>query len=129
MFLDYKREVASGLLCAFMLLFLLQKQSKMNELKEIYHRAVEAGLNASGLTRGQLANCRAEKCVIARVVLVDILVKLGFTESDIVELSGMSQQRVNSLKNSARHRLQGLAARIMREEVEVLISLTAENNQ
>lgn len=101
----------------------------MNELKEIYHRAVEAVLNASGLTRGQLANCRAEKCVIARVVLVDILVKLGFTESDIVELSGMSQQRVNSLKNSARHRLQGLAARIMREEVESAISLTDENSQ
>lgn len=93
----------------------------MNELKEIYHRAVEAVLNASDLTRGQLANCRAEKCVIARVVLVDILVKLGFTESDIVELSGMSQQRVNSLKNSARHRLQGLAARIMREEVKTLL--------
>lgn len=89
----------------------------MNELKEIYQRAVEAVLNASGLTRGQLVNCRAEKCVIARVVLVDILVKLGFTESDIVELSGMSQQRVNSLKNSARCRLHGLAARIMREEV------------
>lgn len=89
----------------------------MNELKEIYQRAVEAVLNASGLTRGQLANCRAEKCVIARVVLVDILVKLGFTESDIVELSGMSQQRVNSLKNSARCRLHGLAARIMRDEV------------
>lgn len=101
----------------------------MNELKEIYQRAVEAVLNASGLTRGQLANCRAEKCVIARVVLVDILVKIGFTESDIVELSGMSQQRVNSLKNSARCRLHGLAARIMREEVESAISLTAENNQ
>lgn len=89
----------------------------MNELKEIYHRAVESVLNSSGLTRGQLANCRAEKCVIARVVLVDILVQIGFTESDIVELSGMSQQRVNSLKNSARCRLQGLAARIMRDEV------------
>lgn len=127
--MDYKREVVSGLLCAFMLLFFIPKTIKMNELKEIYHRAVEAVLSASGLTRGQLANCRAEKCVIARVVLVDILVKLGFTESDVVELSGMSQQRVNSLKNSARCRLQGLAARIMREEVEVLISLTAENNQ
>lgn len=109
--------------------FFIPKTIKMNELKEIYQRAVEAVLSASSLTRGQLANCRAEKCVIARVVLVDILVKLGFTESDIVELSGMSQQRVNSLKNSARHRLQGLAARIMREEVESAISLTAENNQ
>nr|DAP34374.1 MAG TPA: hypothetical protein [Caudoviricetes sp.] len=89
----------------------------MNELKEIYQRAVEAVLNASGLTRGQLANCRAEKCVIARVVLVDVLMQIGFTETDIVVLSGMSQQMVNSLKNSARHRLQGLAARIMREEV------------
>lgn len=94
-----------------------KNNQKMNELKEIYQRAVKAVLSASGLTRGQLANCRAEKCVIARVVLVDVLMQIGFTETDIVVLSGMSQQRVNSLKNSARHRLQGLAARIMREEV------------
>ena len=52
---------------------------------------------------------------------LDVLMQIGFTETDIVVLSGMSQQRVNSLKNSARHRLQGLAARIMREEVKTLL--------
>ena len=39
------------------------------------------------------------------------------SESMIVELSGMSQQRVNRLKNSARYRLKGLLGKMMRKEV------------
>ena len=77
-----------------------------------------------------LANCRSERCVVARVVLVDVLMELGMSEGDIAFLSGMSQQRVNSLKNSARYRLKGLAARVMREEVRKSVSLPiAENNR
>lgn len=56
--------------------------------------------------------------------------ELGMSEGDIAFLSGMSQQRVNSLKNSARYRLKGLAARVMREEVRKSVSLPiAENNR
>lgn len=36
----------------------------------------------------------------------------------------MSQQRVNSLKNSARCRLHGVSARIMREEVRNMLNST-----
>jgi hypothetical protein len=50
--------------------------------------------------------------------MIDTLIDIGFTETDIAAVSGMSQQRVNSLKNSARYRLKGLAARVMREEMK-----------
>ena len=89
----------------------------MKQLEEIYNRVVEATLDASGLTFGQLATSRTERSVTARVVLIDALLEIGFTETDIVYISGMSQQRVNSLKNSAKYRLKGLSARIMQEEV------------
>lgn len=90
----------------------------MKRLEELYNKVVEATLEASGLSFEQLALCRADKCVTARVVLVDRLIRLGLTESEIVALSGMSQQRVNSLKNSAKYRLKGLSGRLMAEDVE-----------
>lgn len=93
----------------------------MHRLEDIYRRAVEAVLLVGGIREEQLFVCRSDRCVTARVVLVDVLVQIGFSEADIVGLSGMSQQRVNSLKNSARYRLRGLAARIMREEVWKII--------
>lgn len=89
----------------------------MKQLEEIYNRVVEATLDASGLTFEQLATSRTERSVIARVVMIDALIDIGFTESDIAIVSGMSQQRINSLKNSAKYRLKGLSAKIMREEV------------
>lgn len=75
----------------------------MEQLQQIFDFAVEAVMQASGLDFDALANCRSERCVVARVVLVDVLIELGMSEGDISLLSGMSQQRVNSLKNSARY--------------------------
>lgn len=65
----------------------------------------------------RLAHGRDERSVNARVVMVDVLLSVGLTEVDIVRVSGMSQQRVNGLKNAARHRLKGLYARILSESV------------
>lgn len=110
---------------AFVLIFLQNKitYETMEQLQQIFDCAVEAVMQASGLDFDALANCRSERCVVARVVLVDVLMELGMSEGDIAFLSGMSQQRVNSLKNSARYRLKGLAARVMREEVRKSVSL------
>lgn len=93
----------------------------MKQLEEIYNRVVESTLVVSELTFEQLATSRTERSVIARVVMINTLIEIGFTEFDIAAVSGMSQQRVNSLKNSARYRLKGLAARVMREEVKILL--------
>lgn len=89
----------------------------MKRLEDIYNMVVEATMLASGLRFDELAVSRSERCVTARVVLVDVLLRLGMSEGDIVRLSGMSQQRVNALKNSGRFRLKGLCARVMRDEV------------
>lgn len=117
-------EHSDVLMLAFVLIFQTNKNTyNMKRLQQIFDSEVEAVMQASGLEFDALANCRSERCVVARVVLVDVLIELGMSEGDIALLSGMSQQRVNSLKNSARYRLKGLAARVMREEVKKMISL------
>ena len=115
-------EHSDVLMLAFVLIFQTNKNTyNMKQLQQIFDSAVEAVMQASGLEFDALANCRSERCVVARVVLVDVLIELGMSEGDIALLSGMSQQRVNSLKNSARYKLKGLAARVMREEVKILL--------
>ena len=117
-------EHSDVLMLAFVLIFQTNKNThNMKQLQQIFDSTVEAVMQASGLEFDALANCRSERCVVARVVLVDVLIELGMSEGDIALLSGMSQQRVNSLKNSARYRLKGLAARGMREEVRKSVSL------
>lgn len=90
----------------------------MKQLESIYRMVVEATMQASGLSSSLLATSRAEQCVTARVVIIDTLLQLGMSEADIVLCSGMSQQRVNSLKNSRRYRMKCLAARILKMEIE-----------
>lgn len=62
----------------------------MKRLKEIYNKVLESAMHESELTLEQLANSRAENCVITRVVIVETLIKLGLTENDIVRLSGLA---------------------------------------
>ncbi len=100
-----------------LVLFLPTTITIMKQLESIYRKVFEATLQASGLSFEQLATSRADSCVMARVVMIDVLLQLGMNETDIVTYSGMSQQRVNSLKNSRRYRMRSLGARILKEEV------------
>jgi hypothetical protein len=89
----------------------------MEQLEYIYKAVVNATVQASGIPLSRLMNSRADQCVTARVVLIDVLLQLDMAETDIVTCSGMSQQRVNSLKNSRKYRMKSLGARILKEEV------------
>ena len=46
-----------------------------------------------------------EECVDARSLLIKTLIDNGITEKEIVRLTGLSQQRVNSLKNNFKYRI------------------------
>lgn len=76
----------------------------MNGLRSIYDNVVNVVIEVSELDRDRLLKSREEEFVDARAILVNRLVSLGFTEKCIAEFSGMSQQRVNSLKNTFRNR-------------------------
>lgn len=106
---------------------IMETKNVENMLKNIFDRVVEIVMNESGLEFDRLAHGRDERSVTARVVLVDALVGAGLTEGDIVRASGMSQQRVNGLKNAARHRLRGLYGHMLHgavgERVEKLLAI------
>lgn len=85
-------------------------------LQKMFDEVVEAILNASGLDFQELAHSKGEQCVMARAVLIDILLSYGMSEAMIVRISGMSQQRVNSLKNSSRTKASTLYWRLLHKE-------------
>lgn len=92
---------------------IMETKNAENMLKNIFNKVVEIVMDESGLEFDRLAHGRDERSVTARVVLVDALVGIGMSEAIIVDLSGMSQKRVNGLKNAARHRLRGLYGNIL----------------
>lgn len=90
----------------------------MKEIKKIFDKAVCGILHVSGLTFDELTTSRSEKSVNARVVFVDYLLGQGLSENMITEISGMSQQRVNALKNSRIYRMKTLMCRILSEKLK-----------
>lgn len=97
--------------------------SKMKQLQILFDKAVEATMNASGLSFEEFTTSRSERSVNARVVFVDVLLDRGLSEGMIAEMSGMSQQRVNALKNSRIYRMKTLMCRMLKESVNEILTL------
>lgn len=56
------------------------------------------------------------------MVFVDVLLDRGLSEGMIAEMSGMSQQRVNALKNSRIYRMKTLMCRMLKESVNEILT-------
>lgn len=101
----------------------------MEKLKIIYDNAVNAVCEASELDLKRLFTSHEEEYVDARAILVDCLIRAGFTERMICRYSKMSQQRINSLKNGFIRRKQKMSVALCLEEVDRrLIDLTQKSN-
>ena len=96
--------------------------SKMKQLQITFEKAVEATIKASGLSFEEFTTSRSERSVNARVVFIDYLIEKGMSEGTIAELSGMSQQRVNALKNSRIYRMKTLMCRMLKESVNKILT-------
>lgn len=94
----------------------------MKQLQILFDKAVEATIKASGLSFEEFTTSRSERSVNARVVFVDYLIEKGMSEGTIAELSGMSQQRVNALKNSRIYRMKTLMCRMLKESVNKILT-------
>lgn len=94
----------------------------MKQLKNLFDKAVSATMEVIGLTFEELTTSRSERSVNARVVFVDYLIEKGMSEGTIAELSGMSQQRVNALKNSRIYRMKTLMCRMLKESVNKILT-------
>lgn len=75
------------------------------KMKDLYQEVLNAVCRVTGIEQNEMFGSNREECVDARSLLVRVLSGNGITEKEIVRLTGLSQQRVNSLKNKFKYRL------------------------
>ena len=87
-----------------------------------YQKVMASVLRHYGMDEASLLHSNKEECVDARATLVGILIDKDLTESDLVQLTGLTQQCINKLKNSVRFREKGWTFRetmkAVRKELE-----------
>lgn len=87
-----------------------------------FQRTAGAVCRHYGVDEGGMLHSNKEFCVDARATLVAILIDKGLTEAELVELTGLTQQCINKLKNSVRFREKGWSfretMRSVRKELE-----------
>lgn len=88
----------------------------------MYRNTLQHILRITRFTHHQLFTSKADHCVTARAILVSHLLRQGFSEMDIADISGMCQQKVNRLKNALRYRASSLFARSLAEELRAALN-------
>ena len=73
-----------------------------NDLITLFQRVESKVMQVTGIK--QLFHTNQEEAVDARTILIYILSEQGVTDTQIAELSGLTRQGVNKLKNSVRFR-------------------------
>ena len=72
------------------------------DLITLFQRVESKVMQVTGIK--QLFHTNQEEAVDARTILIYILSEQGLTDTQIAELSGLTRQGVNKLKNSVRFR-------------------------
>lgn len=72
------------------------------DLITLFQRVESKVMQVTGIK--QLFHTNQEEAVDARTILIYILSEQGVTDTQIAELSGLTRQGVNKLKNSVRFR-------------------------
>ena len=89
----------------------------MLALREFMNRITDNVKSEYELTDVELNNSKSDLAVDARIMLVGLLVRDGWSEGEIVKSTGWKQRRVNWLKNHFDERMK---RRIFRDAYERL---------
>lgn len=73
-------------------------------IKDLYCTVLSIVCRVTDLEENEIFCSNKEECVDVRSLLIKTLIDNGITEKEIVRLTGLSQQRVNSLKNNFKYR-------------------------
>lgn len=74
-------------------------------IKDLYCTVLSIVCRGTDLEENEIFCSNKEECVDARSLLIKTLIDNGITEKEIVRLTGLSRQRVNSLKNNFKYRI------------------------
>ena len=88
-----------------------------------YLQVMEKVCRHFGLDEVQMLHSNRRECVDARATLTAILIDQNLTEDELVQLTGLTQQCINKLKNSVRFREKGWTFRetmkMVKRELEI----------
>lgn len=88
-----------------------------------YLKVMETVCRHYGLDEVQMLHSNRRECVDARATLTAILIDQNLTEDELVQLTGLTQQCINKLKNSVRFREKGWTFRetmkMVKRELEI----------
>ena len=88
-----------------------------------YLKVMETVCRHYGLDEVQMLHSNRRECVDARATLTAILIEQNLTEDELVQLTGLTQQCINKLKNSVRFREKGWTFRetmkMVKRELEI----------
>lgn len=76
-----------------------------------YQRIMATVCRHYGVDEVMMLHSNKEYCVDARATVVCMGIDKGMTEAELVELTGLTQQCINKLKNSVRFREKGWSFR------------------
>ena len=71
---------------------------------EEYAKATECVSRHYGMEENRMLRSNKEECVDARATLVHVCISKGLSEAELVQLTGLTQQCINKLRNSVRFR-------------------------
>ena len=93
---------------------------------EEYQRMMAAVCLHYGMEETRILRSNKEECVDARATLVSIGIERGFSEAELVQLTGLTQQCINKLRNSVRFREKKWG---FRETMKAIMEEIGENNK
>ena len=88
-----------------------------NTIVALYAKVVQSIANHTQLNIEALLHSRKWSATTGRIILILTLLQLGISEPTIRAICGMSQQRVNYIKNTPPSRISHLEARLLRMKV------------
>lgn len=94
----------------------------MLALREFMNRVLENVKSEYELTDTELNNSKSDLAVDARIMVIGLLVRDGWSEGEIVKATGWKQRRVNWLKNNFDVRMKRRGFRVSWDRIRNALS-------
>lgn len=88
-----------------------------NVIKEQYRKSLAAVCRITGVDECLMFSTNREESVDARAMLSHVLSIHGFSDAESAELTGLSRQCINKLKNSIRYRRTRWAFKVTLQQI------------
>lgn len=89
---------------------------------ELFNEIINKVAEVTELDKESILNSNKEECTDARYILIQLLFKMGFTDTEVSERMGCSRQSINYAKNHFEERLGKWSVRVNYEKNRKIIT-------